>query len=80
MRRTRIHLTDEEFELLDRESKATGTSRSALIRRAVRATYGGQRSRPALTCVGVVSNGSLDAERIDDALAEIYDEKHRTER
>jgi hypothetical protein len=54
---------------------ATGASRSALIRRALRATYGANQSRPPLTFVGVVSDGSLDPERIDETLAEAYDSK-----
>ncbi|GBE64918.1 antitoxin [Mycobacterium sp. MFM001] len=37
--RTQITLTDEEIELLDRAAKASGASRSELIRRAIRATY-----------------------------------------
>jgi len=38
--RTQIYLGDEELELLDRVSEATGASRSELIRRAVRRTFG----------------------------------------
>lgn len=38
--RTQVYLTDEELELLDRAAQATGASRSELIRRAVRRTYG----------------------------------------
>ena len=40
MGRTQIYLGDEELELLDRVSEATGASRSELIRRAVRRTFG----------------------------------------
>lgn len=40
MGRTQVYLGDEELELLDRASQATGASRSELIRRAVRSTYG----------------------------------------
>lgn len=40
MGRTQIYLTDTELELLDQAERATGASRSELIRRAVRATYG----------------------------------------
>lgn len=39
MTRTQIYLADDERELLDRMSKATGASASELIRRAVRNTY-----------------------------------------
>ncbi len=35
-----MHLGDEELELLDRATRATGASRSELIRRAVRSTFG----------------------------------------
>jgi Arc/MetJ-type ribon-helix-helix transcriptional regulator len=38
--RTQVYLGDEELELLDRVGRATGASRSELIRRAVRATFG----------------------------------------
>jgi len=40
MGRTQIYLGDEELELLDRVARATGASRSELIRRAVRSTFG----------------------------------------
>lgn len=46
MGRTQIYLGDAELELLDRARRATGASRSELIRRAINAVYGGQmRSR-----------------------------------
>jgi hypothetical protein len=38
--RTQIHLGTEEIELLDRAARETGASRSELIRRAVRTTFG----------------------------------------
>lgn len=38
--RTQITLGDEEIELLDRAAEESGASRSELIRRAVRSTYG----------------------------------------
>jgi hypothetical protein len=40
MGRTQIYLGEEELELLDRVARATGASRSELIRRAVRSTFG----------------------------------------
>ncbi|MHB8245108.1 MAG: ribbon-helix-helix domain-containing protein [Acidimicrobiales bacterium] len=40
MGRTQIYLGDDELELLDRVALATGASRSELIRRAVRNTFG----------------------------------------
>jgi hypothetical protein len=40
--RTQIYLGDGELELLDRASRETGATRSELIRRAVRTTFGEQ--------------------------------------
>lgn len=40
MARMQIYLGDEELELLDRAADATGASRSELVRRAVRRTFG----------------------------------------
>jgi len=44
MLRTQISLTDEERRVLDQESARTGRSISALIRAAVDAVYGVDRS------------------------------------
>jgi len=40
MARTQVYLRDEEIELLDRVARATGASRSELIRRAIHSTFG----------------------------------------
>ena len=40
MGRTHVYLGSEELALLDRAGRATGASRSELIRRAVRSTFG----------------------------------------
>ncbi len=40
MGRTQIYLGEEELALLERASRDSGASRSELIRRAVRATFG----------------------------------------
>jgi Ribbon-helix-helix protein, copG family len=40
MGRTQIYLGSDELELLDRIARATGASRSELVRRAVRSTFG----------------------------------------
>jgi Ribbon-helix-helix protein, copG family len=40
MARAQIYLNDAELALLERAERATGASRSELIRRAVRSTYG----------------------------------------
>jgi predicted transcriptional regulator len=45
MVRTQISLAPEELQALDRVARATGRSRSELIRRAVRATYAGHGIR-----------------------------------
>jgi Arc/MetJ-type ribon-helix-helix transcriptional regulator len=42
MGRTQIYLGEDELQLLDRASRETGASRSELVRRAVRATFGRQ--------------------------------------
>jgi Arc/MetJ family transcription regulator len=38
--RTQIYLHDEELALLERQARLTGASRSELVRRAIRSTYG----------------------------------------
>lgn len=48
MTRTQVYLSDEELELLDQARDATGASRSELIRRAVRATFGQPSKRDRL--------------------------------
>lgn len=40
MGRTQVYLGSTELELLDRAAQATGATRSELIRRAVRQTFG----------------------------------------
>jgi len=40
MGRTQVYLGAEELEALERASRATGASRSELIRRAVRTSFG----------------------------------------
>jgi Arc/MetJ-type ribon-helix-helix transcriptional regulator len=40
MGRTQIYLGEDDLKLLDRASRETGASRSELIRRAVRSTFG----------------------------------------
>ena len=55
--RTQITLNDEEIELLDRAAETSGASRSELIRRAIRNTYG-RRSKEARTVALKRSAGS----------------------
>lgn len=75
MGRTQIYLTDQELHLLDEQGRATGASRSALIRRAVQATYGPKRARRPITSIGVASVGGFDAQRLDDELGEILEQR-----
>jgi Arc/MetJ-type ribon-helix-helix transcriptional regulator len=42
MSRTQVYLGEDELKLLERASRDTGASRSELIRRAVRTTFGEQ--------------------------------------
>jgi hypothetical protein len=51
MHRTQIYLTAEEGELLDRAEKATGASRSELIRRAIRLAYSGREQADRLAAL-----------------------------
>ena len=55
--RTQITLNDEELELLDRAARATGASRSELIRRAIHTAYG-SRSKEERTAALKRSAGS----------------------
>jgi Arc/MetJ-type ribon-helix-helix transcriptional regulator len=55
--RTQITLGDEELELLDRAARASGASRSELIRRAIHTAYG-SRSKEERTAALKRSAGS----------------------
>jgi ribbon-helix-helix CopG family protein len=55
--RTQITLNDDELELLDRAAKASGASRSELIRRAIHTAYG-SRSKEERTAALKRSAGS----------------------
>ncbi|HVC07617.1 MAG TPA: ribbon-helix-helix protein, CopG family [Solirubrobacterales bacterium] len=61
MSRTQVYLGERELELLERASSASGASRSELIRRAVRATFGAQQSSERLGALRA-SAGSWPAE------------------
>ena len=76
MTRTQIHLSDDEIAILDRESAESGASRSELIRRAIRSTYG-SRKPGQLKSVGIVSDGRWSSDTIDDDLAQIYEKRFR---
>lgn len=51
MSRTQVYLGEDELTLLDRVSRETGASRSELIRRAVRATFGRQGTDARLSAL-----------------------------
>ena len=61
-----MYLGDEELELLDRVAEATGASRSALIRRAVRSTFGERTKAEKLRALDA-SAGSWDRPRLTGA-------------
>jgi Arc/MetJ-type ribon-helix-helix transcriptional regulator len=64
--RTQIYLGDEELELLDRVGRATGASRSELIRRAVRSTFGEKTKAERLEALQA-SAGSWSSRRFTGA-------------
>lgn len=70
--RTQIYLTDEEVELLDGEAGRTGASRSALVRRAVRAQYGtldtDARRKSLLASAGSWSDRSFSGREYVEAI------------
>jgi Arc/MetJ-type ribon-helix-helix transcriptional regulator len=64
--RTQIYLGEEELELLDRVARATGASRSELIRRAVRSTFGERTKAQKLSALDA-SAGSWRGRRFTGA-------------
>lgn len=60
MGRTQVYLGDEELELLDRVGRATGASRSELIRRAVRRTFGEKTVAEKLQALDVSAGSWAD--------------------
>lgn len=76
MTRTQIHLGPEEIEALDRESAATGASRSELIRRAIRERYGPhepKRPKGRPRSIGMISSGRIDAANDEEWLRQEWD-------
>ena len=51
MARTQVYLGNEELDLLDRVGEQSGATRSELIRRAIRETYGRGNVRDKLTAL-----------------------------
>ena len=64
--RTQIYLGDEELALLEHATRATGASRSELIRRAVRATFGEKEKSERLRALQA-SAGSWGGKRPNGA-------------
>jgi Arc/MetJ-type ribon-helix-helix transcriptional regulator len=64
--RTQVYLGSEELELLDRVARATGASRSELIRRAVRGTFGERTKEDRLRALDA-SAGSWRGRRFTGA-------------
>ena len=79
MTRTQIHLAADELEILDRESTVTGASRSELIRRAIRLTYGGDVPRRRPLSIGSMSSGQFDAAKDEEYLEAAFARLRRGE-
>ena len=81
MGRTQVYLTDEELDLLDRAARASGASRSELIRRAVRATFGGsdgsQRVAAVRQAAGIWSDRAFTGAEYVDAIRGDLNERLR---
>ena len=60
MGRTQVYLGEEELALLDRAVRATGASRSELIRRAVRRTFGTVSTADKLRALDASAGGWSD--------------------
>jgi metal-responsive CopG/Arc/MetJ family transcriptional regulator len=75
MIRTQIHLGGDEVALLDRTARATGASRSELIRQAIRQQYGSagdltleERRRRLLATAGAWKNRKFTGEEYARAI------------
>lgn len=79
--RTQIYLGDDELELLDEVARVTGASRSELIRRAVRNTFGEktkvERLRALDASAGSWSGRRVTGESYVDALRGDLNERLR---
>lgn len=80
--RTQVYLGEEELELLDQAAQATGASRSALIRRAVKESFGKTTKADRLRALRA-SAGSwkgrnfTGAEYVDATRGDLNDRLHR---
>jgi metal-responsive CopG/Arc/MetJ family transcriptional regulator len=72
MGRTQVYLGEDELGLLDRAARATGASRSELIRRAVRESFGGaakaERKRALAASAGSLKHRSFTGSEYVDAI------------
>jgi Arc/MetJ-type ribon-helix-helix transcriptional regulator len=79
--RTQVYLNDDELEFLDRVTRATGASRSELIRRAVRQTFGettkAERLRALDASAGSWTGRSLSGADYVDAIRGDLNERLR---
>lgn len=81
MHRMQIYLSEEIVELLDREVRRTGASRSELIRRAIRERFGaaGVEGRPQALAdsAGAWAGHQMSGEAYVEALRRDTDERLR---
>jgi hypothetical protein len=79
--RTQIYLDVEELELLDRAARSTGASRSELIRRAVRHTFGNkttaERLRALEASAGAFADRQAGAVYVDGLRGDLNDRLDR---
>lgn len=79
MHRTQIYLSPDETEALDREASRRGTTRSYLIREAVRDRYLARRDAHALrTAIQAAAGGWIRGDESDGETGEEYVERLRT--
>lgn len=79
MQRTQIYLSEDESAALDREARRRGTSRSHLIREAVRDRYLARPDVEELQAeIAAATGGWLRGDDSDRELGEVYVERIRT--
>lgn len=81
MRRTQVNLGDEELALLDHAARIAGASRSELIRRAVRRTFGAMSTADKLRALrasaGLWSDRPFTGAEYVDAIRGDFNERLR---
>lgn len=81
MSRTQIYLGEDERELLERASRATGASASELIRRAIRHTFGetptGEKLRALQEASGIWKDRTFTGAEYVDAIRGDLNERLR---